>query len=77
MKPERLVYMANQIADFFRLRPEPEAAASTEDHLVKFWDPRMRTQLLAHVAAGGQGLNPIARQAAERLAARVARSIAS
>ncbi|MBM3516337.1 MAG: formate dehydrogenase subunit delta [Alphaproteobacteria bacterium] len=72
MTPERLAYMANQIATFFRSRPEAEAVAGTEDHLLKFWDPRMRAELLAHVAAGGAGLNPIARQAAERLAGCVA-----
>ena len=67
MKIERLTYMANQIADFFRALPEPEAVAATADHLSKFWDPRMRSQLLAHLAAGGAGLKPLARQAAEML----------
>ena len=66
MKPEVLVRMANQIADFFRTMPESEAVAGAADHIQKFWDPRMRTQLKAILAAGGEGLNPIARAAAEK-----------
>ena len=70
MTPETLVRMANQIADFFKSQGDSEAIAGTEDHILKFWDPRMRTQLMAHLDAGGQGLTPIARQAAEKIRAR-------
>jgi formate dehydrogenase subunit delta len=67
---ERLVYMANQIATFFRSAPREEAVASTLDHMRKFWEPRMRWQIVAHLGAGhGIGLNEIARAAVERLAA--------
>ena len=67
MSPEKLTYMANQIARFFAARPEEQAVAGTEDHIRRFWDPRMRTQILAHLAAGGEGLDPIARAAVARL----------
>ena len=67
MSPEKLTYMANQIARFFASRPEDEAVAGTEDHIRHFWDPRMRSQILAHLAAGGEGLDPIARAAVARL----------
>ncbi len=67
MEIERLVHMANQIADFFRPYPEDEAVAGVENHLVQFWDPRMRAALMAHVAAGGAGLEPLALAAAKRL----------
>lgn len=67
MKPETLVRMANQIAAFFRSQPEEQAIAATADHLVKFWDPRMRAQLAQHVASGGKGLDDIALAAARRL----------
>jgi formate dehydrogenase subunit delta len=67
VKPEVLVRMANQIADFFRTVPEPEAVAGTADHIQKFWDPRMRAQLKTILNAGGEGLNPIARTAAEKV----------
>ena len=32
------------------------AVAGVADHLQKFWDPRMRSQILAHLDAGGDGL---------------------
>jgi len=67
MKAEHLVHMANQIAAFFRSRPEAEAVAGTAEHIRLFWDPRMRAQLAAHIAAGGAGLDPLVRQAAELL----------
>lgn len=65
-----IIRMANQIAMFFRHRPEAEAVADTETHIRKFWDPRMRAELLARLAAGGEGLSPIALAAAERLRAK-------
>lgn len=58
MSPDKLVYMANQIGRFFAHQPEEQAVASTRDHLRKFWDPRMRTAILAYVDAGGTGLQP-------------------
>ena len=64
---DTLVRMANQIADFFRLKPEDEAVASTADHIKKFWEPRMRAQMAEHLAHGAAGLNPIARKACERV----------
>jgi len=67
MSPEKLSYMANQIARFFASRPEEQAVAGTADHIRLFWDPRMRSQILAHLAAGGEGLDPIARAAIARL----------
>jgi formate dehydrogenase subunit delta len=63
MSPEKLVYMANQIGKFFKSQPEPMAVASIADHLRKFWDPRMRKAILAHLAAGGAGLDPLPLQA--------------
>lgn len=56
----RLIYMANQIARNFAAQGEHEAVAATADHIVKFWDPRMKAQLLDH---GEEGLGPIAARA--------------
>jgi formate dehydrogenase subunit delta len=67
MSPDRLVYMANQIGRFFATQGADEAVAGTADHIVKFWDPRMRAAILAHVAAGGAGLEPLVRLAIEQL----------
>ena len=69
MSPDRLVCMANQIGKFFASQGADEAVAGTADHIEKFWDPRMRAAILAHVAAGGAGLEPLARQAIEQLKA--------
>ena len=72
LTPERLVYMANQIATFFRSAPPEEAVAATADHLRKFWEPRMRQRIARHLAAGGEGLSDIARAAVTRLPEAVA-----
>ena len=59
---EKLVYMANQIAR--NLETEGEKAADTAAaHIVAFWDPRMKTMILSHLDAGGEGLSPGARAA--------------
>jgi formate dehydrogenase subunit delta len=69
MSPERLIRMANQIGKFFQHRPEAQAVADTADHLRKYWDPRMRRDIVAHFDRGGAGLDPIARKAVAEIAA--------
>jgi formate dehydrogenase subunit delta len=64
---ERLVRMANQIAAEFENQQPGDAVAATWDHVRLFWDPRMKTQILAHLAAGGAGLSPISLAAIEML----------
>ena len=69
MSESRLVYMANQIATYFRSAPHDEAVAATLDHVTKFWEPRMRRQILEHLRAHqGDGLNEIALGAVRKLA---------
>jgi formate dehydrogenase subunit delta len=68
MRTEDMLHNANQIAAFFAGYPHDEAVAGIEDHLRKFWEPRMRGQIVAHVRAGGDGLHPLALEAARRLA---------
>ena len=68
MKTEKLVYMANQIGKFFAAQGEDATLAGVADHLRKFWDPRMRAELIAHVEAGGAGLDPIVGKAVSSLA---------
>jgi formate dehydrogenase subunit delta len=68
METSALIRMANQIAAFFEAYPEPEAVTATADHLRQFWDRRMRRQLVAHLASGGEGLGPIALAAARSVA---------
>lgn len=64
---EKLVYMANQIGKFFASQDAERAPAAISEHLRKFWDPRMRAGIIAHFEAGGAGLDPLVRQAVERL----------
>jgi formate dehydrogenase subunit delta len=67
MNVDRLVAMANDIAAFFDSESDKAVAAeAVRSHLTRFWDPRMRREILAHVDAGGAGLVPTA-SAAVRL----------
>jgi formate dehydrogenase subunit delta len=67
MSPDKLVYMANQIGKFFASQGDEKAVPLIADHLVKFWDPRMRKAIVAHLADGGGGLDPSVRKAVESL----------
>jgi formate dehydrogenase subunit delta len=61
------VRLANDVAAQFGHQPREVAAAAVAVHLRDFWEPRMKTALLAHVAGGGDGLDPVAVRAAELL----------
>ena len=63
---DRLVKMANQIADNFEVHDD--AIERTSDHLRRFWAPSMRQKLAEHVADGGEGLKTAAKAALQRLA---------
>lgn len=63
----RLIYMANQIGKFFVSEDKTTAVASIADHLRNFWDPRMRREIVAHLAEGGEGLDPEVRAAVATL----------
>ncbi len=60
----KLVYMANQIATFFRTQPADEAVEGVATHINKFWEPRMRRQLFAIIEHGDSGLSPLVLEAA-------------
>ncbi len=49
-------------------RDRNRAVTGTAEHIKKFWDPRMRAAIFAHLAEGGAGLDPVVRTALERLA---------
>jgi formate dehydrogenase subunit delta len=65
MQIEKLVKMANQIGAFFDAEPaRSDAIEGVTSHLCRFWDPRMRRQLLAWVdETGGETLMPLVREA--------------
>lgn len=71
MSIEHLVTMANDIANFFAAEPDREIAVEgVRNHLRKFWEPRMRRKIVAHLREeGGSDLSDLARAAVERLAA--------
>ena len=68
---DRLVYMANQIAREFGNQRPREAIEATWDHLWHFWDPRMRSMIVAHLAEGGEGLSDVAKGAVAKFATAV------
>ena len=65
MSPEKLAYTANQIGKFFAHQKHDHAVASIADHVQKFWDPRMRREMLAHL--NSVQLDPLVREALETL----------
>lgn len=69
MKPEHMVHKVNQIALYFASYPHDEAVAGIADHLKKFWEPRMRRQLISYVASGGGGLHELVPPAVRALEA--------
>ncbi len=64
-----MVHKANQITLFFASYPREEAIAGIADHLEKFWERRMRRQIIEYVEAGGDGLHELAIEAVKRLPA--------
>jgi formate dehydrogenase subunit delta len=60
---DKLVRMANQIAEEFEHQQGGNAARATWDHIWHFWDPGMRALIVAYLDAGGVGLRPTAREA--------------
>ena len=64
----RLVAMANDIAAFFDSEPDKAVAAEgVRFHITRFWDPRMRREIVAHLQSGGAGLSETAKSAVAQL----------
>ena len=64
MDDTTLIYMANQIARNLAAQGETLAIAETRQHIIDFWDPRMKAAILA---ADPAALSPIAAAAIARL----------
>jgi len=70
MNVDKLVRMANQIAGFFAHEGRDKAPASIADHIQKFWDLRMRKEIIEAVTAErAKNLDPLALVAVQQLAA--------
>ncbi|MBX7119307.1 MAG: formate dehydrogenase subunit delta [Gemmatimonadaceae bacterium] len=65
MEIAHLCRMANQIGRFYAGQPDAaESRKAAATHLRRFWDPRMRRELVAHVEGGGaEDLDPFVREA--------------
>lgn len=69
MHIERLVEMANDIAAFFHgAADQQEAAQNIALHLTRYWNPRMRKQIIEHYQSGGAGLGELAMKGVSLLA---------
>jgi formate dehydrogenase subunit delta len=65
---KKLVYMANQIGDFYQLYPHDQAVKGIAEHIKKFWDPRMLKQIYAIIRQPDHGLRPASLEALQNLA---------
>ena len=66
MSHDKIVYMANQIAAFFKSQPEAERVAGVANHINKFWEPRMRRQFFEKLEAGAD-FDPLVVEAAKEV----------
>ena len=71
MKIDPLIKMANQISDFFDAESTPEDAPKMiATHMRRYWEARMRKEIIAYVERdGGEGLDESALAAVRILAA--------
>jgi formate dehydrogenase subunit delta len=64
MHIERLVKMANDIGDFFKAEPSrADAIDGIAGHIQRFWEPRMREQILEYLQKDGSELSELVREA--------------
>ena len=64
MNPHKLAKMANDIADFFRSEPSRhDAVLGIAGHIERFWEPRMRRQILEHAREPDNQLDELVREA--------------
>ena len=67
MDGKKLVKMANEIAAFFAAEPERQVAQDgVANHLKRFWEPRMRRELLALLDTGAHGMSDLVQEALRR-----------
>jgi formate dehydrogenase subunit delta len=67
MNIDLLIKMANEIGEFFtgvEVNDPQAAARDVANHLKRYWDPRMRAQMLKYYEErGGAGLSELAKSA--------------
>lgn len=69
MKIDALIKMANEIASFFEAEGDrTEATRLMAVHLRRYWEPRMRREIIEHYEKGAAGLGELAREGVALLA---------
>ena len=69
MRIEHLVSMANDIGNVLqRGAGQGRSRRGVANHVRRFWDPRMRREIIAHYQKGGAGLDEVPRTAIGLLA---------
>jgi formate dehydrogenase subunit delta len=65
MNIDLLIKMTNEIGDFFAGTTDTEAAAeAVANHLKRYWEPRMRAQMLSYYEQRqGAGLSEVGKKA--------------
>jgi formate dehydrogenase subunit delta len=77
MHIERLIKMANDIGDFFKAEPNrADAVAGIANHIQRFWEQRMREQILEYAARDGSELAELVREALKTVQVNTPRSAA-
>jgi formate dehydrogenase subunit delta len=64
---KKLVHMANQIGKFFAPQQHDKAVVGIANHLSKFWALSMREKIVHHLDQGGEGLDPLVKEAVQWL----------
>ncbi len=71
MNIDKLITMANQIADNFAAYPDEMATKKVASHLGEFWEKRMLTGLYNYVKTDGSQTNALVRKATKVLMEKV------
>lgn len=68
MNNDNLIRMVNRIGAFFSAMPDrEEAMRDLAQHVRRFWEPRMRNQLFAHIDTHqGEGVDALVIDALQR-----------
>jgi formate dehydrogenase subunit delta len=79
MNIDLLIKMANDISSYFASEPDQEQAAKdVARHLRRYWEPRMRRQIVSHYEERrGAGLSDLAQRGVALLAAAEPRQAAT
>ncbi len=63
-----MIHRVNEIARFWDPYPHDQAVASVADHIMKFWEPRFRRQLVEYANTNGAGLHELVKEAVRLVA---------